>query len=77
MGVAGAVGGMIMSKYAGWVLDRLGTYTPIFVVAASAYLLAAAAFLLPFGRLADIIGGHGGKAEDPLIGGRFGVRTLV
>jgi ACS family hexuronate transporter-like MFS transporter len=31
---------MAIAKYAGWVLDRMGTYTPIFVVAASAYLMA-------------------------------------
>ena len=36
----GAVGGMLMAKYAGFVLDTIGTYTPIFVVAASAYLIA-------------------------------------
>lgn len=39
-GMIGAVGGMVFSKYIGQVLDRIGTYTPIFVVAASAYLLA-------------------------------------
>jgi len=39
-GAAGAIGGMVIAKYAGWVLDRMGTYTPIFVVAASAYLVA-------------------------------------
>jgi len=39
-GAAGAIGGMVIAKYAGWVLDRMGTYTPIFVVAASAYLMA-------------------------------------
>jgi ACS family hexuronate transporter-like MFS transporter len=39
-GMLGAIGGMAMSKYAGWVLDRIGTYTPIFLVAASAYLIA-------------------------------------
>jgi ACS family hexuronate transporter-like MFS transporter len=39
-GAAGAVGGMLMAEYAGWVLDKIGSYTPIFVVAASAYLLA-------------------------------------
>jgi ACS family hexuronate transporter-like MFS transporter len=39
-GAAGAIGGMIMSKYAGWVLERMGTYTPIFFVAGSAYLIA-------------------------------------
>jgi len=39
-GTVGAVGGMLMSKYTGYVLDQLHTYTPIFVVGASAYLLA-------------------------------------
>lgn len=39
-GMIGAIGGMAMSKYAGFVLEKLGTYTPIFVVAASAYTLA-------------------------------------
>ena len=39
-GMVGAFGGMAMAKYAGWVLDQIGTYTPIFIVAASAYLIA-------------------------------------
>jgi ACS family hexuronate transporter-like MFS transporter len=39
-GFAGAAGGMLMAKYAGWVLETLGSYTPIFIVAGSAYLLA-------------------------------------
>ena len=39
-GMIGAVGGMAMAKYAGYVLDKIGSYTPIFVLAASAYLLA-------------------------------------
>lgn len=39
-GTAGAVGGMLMSFYAGEVLDRLGTYWPLFAVAAGAYFLA-------------------------------------
>jgi ACS family hexuronate transporter-like MFS transporter len=39
-GMVGGIGGMVMSKYAGWVLEKIGSYTPIFVVAASAYLLA-------------------------------------
>jgi ACS family hexuronate transporter-like MFS transporter len=39
-GMVGAVGGMFFSKYVGGVLEQIGTYTPIFVVAASAYLLA-------------------------------------
>jgi len=39
-GFAGAVGGMLMAKYAGFILDRFGSYTPIFVVAGCAYLIA-------------------------------------
>ncbi|WP_394832206.1 MFS transporter [Pendulispora rubella] len=39
-GMLGAFGGMAMAKYAGYVLEKIGTYTPIFVVAASAYLIA-------------------------------------
>ena len=39
-GTAGAVGGMPMAKYAGWVLDSIGSYTPLFVVAGTVYLLA-------------------------------------
>jgi ACS family hexuronate transporter-like MFS transporter len=39
-GTAGAIGGMLMSKYAGWVLDSIGSYTPIFIVAGTVYLLA-------------------------------------
>jgi len=53
-GMLGAVGGMAMAKYAGWVLDRLGTYTPIFVVAASAYLLALLAIHLLSPRLEPV-----------------------
>ncbi|HUO91203.1 MAG TPA: MFS transporter [Rhizomicrobium sp.] len=39
-GTVGAIGGMLMSKYTGYILDALHSYTPIFVVGASAYLLA-------------------------------------
>ncbi|WP_394842769.1 MFS transporter [Pendulispora brunnea] len=39
-GMLGAFGGMAMAKYAGFVLEKIGSYTPIFVVAASAYLVA-------------------------------------
>jgi ACS family hexuronate transporter-like MFS transporter len=39
-GAVGGVGGMLMAKYAGWVLDRIGSYTPIFVVAGGVYLVA-------------------------------------
>lgn len=39
-GMLGAVGGMVFSKYIGNVLEQIGTYTPIFIVAGSAYLVA-------------------------------------
>ena len=39
-GLAGATGGVLMSKFAGWVLQNYHTYTPIFIIAACAYLLA-------------------------------------
>ena len=39
-GMVGAIGGMAMAKYAGYVLEQIGSYTPIFIVAASSYLLA-------------------------------------
>jgi ACS family hexuronate transporter-like MFS transporter len=39
-GTAGAIGGMLLSKYTGWVLDRLGSFTPIFALGGSAYILA-------------------------------------
>jgi ACS family hexuronate transporter-like MFS transporter len=39
-GTAGAVGGMLFSLYVGQILERIGTYTPIFLVAGSVYLLA-------------------------------------
>jgi ACS family hexuronate transporter-like MFS transporter len=42
-GTAGAIGGMLMSKYAGWVLDSVGSYTPIFMVAGAVYFLALGA----------------------------------
>ncbi|WP_369059241.1 MFS transporter [Caulobacter sp. 73W] len=41
-GMLGAFGGMAMAKYAGYVLEKIGTYTPIFILAASAYLIALA-----------------------------------
>ncbi|HET9161021.1 MAG TPA: MFS transporter, partial [Caulobacteraceae bacterium] len=45
-GMIGAIGGMVMSQYAGFVLDKIGSYTPIFVVAALAYIIALAAIHL-------------------------------
>jgi ACS family hexuronate transporter-like MFS transporter len=39
-GLAGAAGGMLMAKYAGVILEGVGSYQPIFLVAACAYLVA-------------------------------------
>ena len=39
-GTMGAVGGMLMSTYAGFVLDGLGSYAPLFAVAGFSYFLA-------------------------------------
>jgi ACS family hexuronate transporter-like MFS transporter len=39
-GTIGAVGGMFMAKFTGWVLDATGSYVPMFVIAGSSYLVA-------------------------------------
>ena len=39
-GMLGAMASMAMAKYTGWTLDSGRGYTPIFLVAGSAYLLA-------------------------------------
>ena len=39
-GTVGAVGGMIFSLYVGQILQQIGSYTPIFIVAGSAYFIA-------------------------------------
>jgi ACS family hexuronate transporter-like MFS transporter len=53
-GMAGAVGGMLMAKYAGYVLSSIGSYTPIFIVAGTAYLLALLAIHLLSPKLAPV-----------------------
>jgi ACS family hexuronate transporter-like MFS transporter len=51
-GAAGAIGGMLLTQYAGWVLERVGSFRPIFVVAGSVYLLALLVVHLLSPRLA-------------------------
>jgi ACS family hexuronate transporter-like MFS transporter len=48
-GTAGAVGGMLMSKYNGYILDVFGSYQPIFALAGGAYIVGIAVlhFLSP------------------------------
>jgi MFS transporter, ACS family, hexuronate transporter len=39
-GMAGAVGGMLIAKITGYVLEWTGSYLTVFIIAATAYLLA-------------------------------------
>ncbi|HSB29608.1 MAG TPA: MFS transporter, partial [Pyrinomonadaceae bacterium] len=39
-GMAGAIGGMLISKIVGYILQWSGSYVPIFIIAASTYLAA-------------------------------------
>jgi len=41
-GMAGAVGGMLISKVVGYILQSTGSYVPIFIIAGSTYLVALA-----------------------------------
>jgi MFS transporter, ACS family, hexuronate transporter len=50
-GTVGAIGGMLMAKYAGYILDSFGSYAPLFAVAGSAYFIALLAVHLLSPRL--------------------------
>jgi ACS family hexuronate transporter-like MFS transporter len=39
-GMAGAMGGMLMTTYNGYILEVFKSYQPIFIVAGSMYLVA-------------------------------------
>src|SRR5215510_340421 len=39
-GMAGAIGGMLISKLVGYILQFTGSYLPIFIIAGSTYLVA-------------------------------------
>jgi ACS family hexuronate transporter-like MFS transporter len=41
-GMAGAIGGMLIAKVVGYILQSTGSYVPIFLIAGSAYLVALA-----------------------------------
>jgi ACS family hexuronate transporter-like MFS transporter len=43
-GLAGSVGGMILMTSAGYVVQKTGSYTPLFVLCGTAHLLALAIF---------------------------------
>jgi ACS family hexuronate transporter-like MFS transporter len=50
-GMTGAVGGMLIAKVTGYVLQVTGSYLPVFIIAASAYLVALAMVQLLSPRL--------------------------
>jgi ACS family hexuronate transporter-like MFS transporter len=39
-GMAGAIGGMLIAKVVGYILEWTGSYLPVFIIAGSAYLAA-------------------------------------
>ncbi len=53
-GLAGAAGGMLMAAYAGRILETIGSYQPIFAVAAVAYLAALGVVHLVLPRYAPV-----------------------
>jgi ACS family hexuronate transporter-like MFS transporter len=50
-GTVGAIGGALFSKYSGDILDRVGSYAPMFISAGAAYFLAVLAVHLLSPRL--------------------------
>jgi ACS family hexuronate transporter-like MFS transporter len=53
-GMMGAFGGMGIARVVSEILDRSGSYVPIFVIAASAYLLALAVIHIISPRLEPV-----------------------
>ena len=53
-GTAGAIGGMLMSKYNGYILDAFGSYQPIFALAGGAYIAGFAVIHLLSPRLTRV-----------------------
>jgi len=51
-GALGAVGAMLMSQYVGFVLEEVGSYQPIFWIAASVYLIGLLAIQVLAPRMA-------------------------
>ncbi|HVF95443.1 MAG TPA: MFS transporter [Sphingomonas sp.] len=53
-GTVGAIGGMMMAKFTGYILQTTGSYTLIFAVAGSVYLIAVGVIHLLSPRLARV-----------------------
>lgn len=50
-GMFGSIGGMLIAKLAGYILEWTGSYLPLFIIASSAYLVAVAGIHLLLPRL--------------------------
>ena len=50
-GMAGAVGGMLIAKVTGYILQATGSYVPVFLIAAFAYVVALAIIQILVPRL--------------------------
>ena len=53
-GIAGAVGGMLIAKITGYILQTTGSYVPMFFMAAFAYLIALAVIHLLVPKLKPV-----------------------
>ena len=52
-GMAGSIGGMLIALVVGEILQRTGSYVPIFIIAGSAYLVALGTIHLLAPRLKE------------------------
>jgi ACS family hexuronate transporter-like MFS transporter len=57
-GFGGAVGGMLIATFTGFILEWTGSYVPVFVIAGSAYLIALAVIHALAPKLAIVDGGE-------------------
>ena len=52
--MAGAIGGMLIAKVTGYVLQATGSYVPVFIMAGCAYLVALGVIHLLAPRLEPV-----------------------
>jgi ACS family hexuronate transporter-like MFS transporter len=53
-GMAGAIGGMLVAKATGYLLEWTGSYTPVFLIAGTAYFIALAIIHVLVPRLGPV-----------------------
>jgi len=53
-GMAGSVGGILLSNYAGYILDFTGSYMSLFIIAGLVYLIALLIFQLLVPKLDEV-----------------------